>query len=382
VAEGKGTKVPSEAILPPVFEEVGTGPIDLGGTLTPGTTYYYRVIATNPTGETLGAIETFTTLAPEPPIVGSESASNVTETSATFEASINPNGTETTYQFEYATDEGFTENVATVPLLPLLLPGVFPEELPTEPVSATGLEGETVYFYRVVATSEIMGTTDGPTQQFKTLGKPTVTTGAAEKLTSTTGTVSGTINPGGAQTTYKFVYVTEASYNEAVAEGCSGIECRYAQGFSTTNRSVFATGYSPEAVGPVTLEELIPGTTYDYALVATNSTGTTVGPNQTFTTSSAPPIEKPAGGGGSTPETPPVLTVPVGPVLGAFTPIATLNAKEAKENKANEHRRLTKAQLLTKALKTCRQKHGSKRSSCERKARKQFGANKHGKKGG
>jgi hypothetical protein len=209
-----------------------------------------------------------------------------------------------------------------------------------------------------------------------------VTTGAAEALTSTTATVSGTINPGGAQTTYKFVYVTEADYNEAA--GCSGIECRYAQGWSTTNRSVFATGYSPEVVGPVTLEELVPGTTYDYALVATNSTGTTVGPAKTFTTSSAPPPEKSSegGSGGSTTETPPVLTVPVGPPVGVFTPIATLNAKEAKENKANEHLKPTRAQLLAKALKTCRKKHGSKRSSCERTARKRYGASKHGKKGG
>jgi hypothetical protein len=381
VTEGNGTKVPSEALLPPVFEEVGTGPVDLGGALTPGTTYYYRVIATNPTGETLGTIETFTTSPAEPPIVGSESASNVTETSATFEASINPNGTETTYQFEYATDAGFTENVASVPLLPLTLPGSFPEELPTEPVLATGLEGETVYFYRVVATSAIMGTTDGPTLQFETLGKPSVTTGVAGSLSSTTATVSGTINPGGAQTTYKFVYVSQARYEEA--EGCSeGIECAYAQGWSTTNRSVFATDYSTEAVGPVTLEELEPGTTYDYALVASNSTGTTVGPNKTFTTSSAPPIEEPVEGGGPTPETPPALTVPVGPPLIGSTPISVLNEKEAKENKANEHLKPTNAQLLAKALKTCRKKHGSKRASCERKARKQFGASKHGKKGG
>jgi hypothetical protein len=380
VAERKATEVKGETTLPAVFEEVGAGPVDLGGALKPGTTYYYRVIATNGTGKTLGTIETFTTSAPEPPIVGSESASGVTESSVTFEASINPNGTETTYEFEYATDEGFTENAATVPLVPLALPSSFPEELPTEPVVATGLKGETVYFYRVVATSEIMGTTDGPTQQFKTLGKPGVTTGAAEKLTSSTATVSGTVNPGGAQTTYKFVYVTEAHYNEAA--GCSGIACRYAQGWSTTNRSVFATGYSPEVVGSVTLEELVPGETYDYALVATNSTGTTVGPNQTFATSSAPPPEKPAEKGGPTPETPPVLSVPLTPPLVGSTSIAVLDAKEAKENKANEHLKPTKAQLLTKALKACRKKHGSKRSSCERAARKRYGASKHGKKGG
>ena len=41
---------------------------------------------------------------------------------------------------------------------------------------------------------------------------PTVTTGAAESITTGSAAVTGTVNPGGAATTYQFEYGTSASY--------------------------------------------------------------------------------------------------------------------------------------------------------------------------
>lgn len=279
VQNGEGTQV-SAVSLPAVFEEVTAGPVDLGGNLTPGTTYFYRVVAKNETGETQGPVEQFTTSPPEPPTVGSESVSEVSETGATFEAAIDPQGREATYSFEYATDEGFTENAGSVPVEEVLTLPALSEELPTEPVPVSGLKGSTTYFYRAVASNPIMGTTDGPTQSFKTLGKPAIVVEAAEELTRTSASITGTVNPGGTNTTYRVDYVPCPK---------EGVTCAYSGGASSSTRSIAATSYTPEPAGPVTLEELTPGTRYQYTITATNSTGTTVGPDQTFKTLAALP---------------------------------------------------------------------------------------------
>lgn len=83
---------------------------NIGVTLELGTTYYYRVIAARivPTEDTIkweeptvfGAAQSFTASeATGAPIVEAESVSNLTSTDATLEATINPRGLETTYEF-------------------------------------------------------------------------------------------------------------------------------------------------------------------------------------------------------------------------------------------------------------------------------------------
>ncbi len=456
--EGKGTSIPGEGALPPVFEEVTAGPVDLAGALAPGTTYFFRVVATNATGTLESPVSQFTTAPPEPPVIVSESASNVTETTVSFEAQIDPLGQETTYSFEYATDEGFTQNVGSVEgAEPLFATN---EVLQAGPVEAEGLEGATVYYYRVFATNPLMGTSEGPVQQFKTLGKPAATTGAAGETTRTTATVSGSVNPGGAATTYRFLYIPAAAYQEGATQCPEEEACPYANGAATPYRNIASTSYTTEPVGPETLTELKPGTLYHYALQATSQTGTTTGQDQTFTTGPATPptatinpaanitassatltgsidtkglpassqflIGQESGNLATTPATVTaqsgniiqvaaslqglqpgttyvyrlavtgqdgsIETVPGGsfttlagpavpPLVSAlpilsFTSIATLNAKEAKENKESSHGKPTRAQLLAKALKACHKKHGHKRTVCERKAHKRYGPSK------
>ncbi len=105
--------IPGAGPLPAEFGPL-TADVSTGGVLASGTTYFFRVIATNATGTTEGPVEHFTTLTPQRPIVASESSSAITPTDATLEAKINPNYQETTYAFEYATNEGLTENVKIV----------------------------------------------------------------------------------------------------------------------------------------------------------------------------------------------------------------------------------------------------------------------------
>ncbi|HEX5527279.1 MAG TPA: fibronectin type III domain-containing protein [Solirubrobacterales bacterium] len=69
--------------------------------LLANTTYHYRITAENVNGKaTPGADVTFTTL-PEKPTVTTEVATDVTKTTAILNGSVNPNGGETSYWFEY-----------------------------------------------------------------------------------------------------------------------------------------------------------------------------------------------------------------------------------------------------------------------------------------
>ncbi len=96
---------------------------------------------------------------------------------------------------------------------------------------------------------------------------PAVTTNAASGVTSSAATLNGSVNPEGQSTTYKFDYGTSTSYGSSVPSpaGSAG------SGTSTVNESASLTG-------------LRSGTTYHYRIEATNATGTTGGPDQTFTT--------------------------------------------------------------------------------------------------
>ncbi len=94
---------------------------------------------------------------------------------------------------------------------------------------------------------------------------PTVSTGSATSVTPTSETLTGTVDPGGADTTYDFEWgATSALGHETPAHDL---------GEGTSDVSVTAT-----------VKGLKPGTTYEYALVATNAAGTSVGDTETFQT--------------------------------------------------------------------------------------------------
>jgi hypothetical protein len=136
------------------------------GTLKASTTYYYRVIAENATGTTDGTIQHFTTL---PPIlIDSESAANVTATSADLQAEINPQGTDTTYYFQYGTTS-CTENPAACTSIPAP-PGTDIGSGETDQAAGVHIQGlllSTVYYDRAIATNTL-GTVEGPDHTFTT----------------------------------------------------------------------------------------------------------------------------------------------------------------------------------------------------------------------
>jgi hypothetical protein len=97
---------------------------------------------------------------------------------------------------------------------------------------------------------------------------PVVVTNAATGITSTGATLNGTVNPQGADASYKFDYGTTTSYGSSTTGGDAG------SGTTAVAESAPLTG-------------LTPSTVYHYRIEATNSAGTTLGSDQQFTTSAA-----------------------------------------------------------------------------------------------
>ncbi|HEY5195189.1 MAG TPA: hypothetical protein VIJ39_15145 [Solirubrobacteraceae bacterium] len=126
--------------------------------LQPDTTYYYRLQATNANGTNPGEgsqDRQFTT--PGPGLNG-ESAADITSTSATLDATLDPDGATTSYYFEYGTSNGYGSEV---PVLSGATPygeAIGSGEGNTEVSQhVQGLLPATIYHYRVVAVSELTG---------------------------------------------------------------------------------------------------------------------------------------------------------------------------------------------------------------------------------
>jgi hypothetical protein len=161
--------VPSDEAGPLKSSEVSLDLADAGITLTPGTTYHYRVIAARAvqTEDTIqwegptvyGPDQTFTTPpAATPPVVDSVSLSNLTSSDATLEATIDTEGQSTIYQFKFRINLcPYSECIAykDIPLPSGLLLGSFAEQTVNVDLNAVGvsLAGGEVYEYALSATS-------------------------------------------------------------------------------------------------------------------------------------------------------------------------------------------------------------------------------------
>jgi phosphodiesterase/alkaline phosphatase D-like protein len=229
--------------------------------LKANTTYHFRIVATNAGGTSKGSDETFKTL-PNPPTVVTKAASSITQTTATLNATVNPNGGEvSTCKFEYGTTESYESSLPCSSL-----PGSG-----TSPVAVSaaliGLSPNTTYHFRIVATNS-GGTTDGADQAFKTLpNAPTVETKTATSITQTTATLNATVNPNGGS-----VSGCELEYGPTESYGSSSA-CSPSPG----------SGGSPVGVSAA-ITGLSANTTYHFRVVATNAGGTGTGGDETFKT--------------------------------------------------------------------------------------------------
>jgi hypothetical protein len=206
---------------------------------------------------------------PEPceaaPAVTTTEATSVTYSSAYINGDVNPNGCNTTYNFEYRKSGGSWVPEPTHELTGTLSQPVW-EWLPS-------LLPETTYEFKLTATNQ-KGTTPGSTKSFKTPAKPvtgsapSVTTQSATAITDTSATLNGLVNPNGLSTTYEFKYGTKKG------------ELKKA----TTTTSAGSGTKNVEVSANVTLD---PETVYYFQLSASNSAGTTPGGELSLTTAAA-----------------------------------------------------------------------------------------------
>jgi hypothetical protein len=108
--------------------------------------------------------------APQPPVIESFSFDGVTETEATLRAEINPEGQETSYHFEYVTQENFEAEEFANPTVAgegTVPPVATPQEVSTH---LEGLQPGTAYRLRIVAESK--GGSDQAQRSLSTYSPP------------------------------------------------------------------------------------------------------------------------------------------------------------------------------------------------------------------
>lgn len=179
-------------------------------------TYQVSLTVTDKLGFTSTVTKPISIGAPAPPspTATTGTASNVSQTGATLGGTVNPEGQSVQYRFSYGTSPSSLDQ--TTPLT------TGPTGTSATPVSATlsGLQSGTTYYFRldVVAGGQ---TYTGSIQSFTTSAapapppqpaqSPTVATGSASQVTTSSALLTGTINPGGSQpVTYHFAYGTSA----------------------------------------------------------------------------------------------------------------------------------------------------------------------------
>ncbi|HYB30866.1 MAG TPA: IPT/TIG domain-containing protein [Solirubrobacteraceae bacterium] len=357
----------------------GTGTTNVSATvsdLSPLATYHFELefVYLTATGgmsaEVPGGDQSFTTL-PNPPTVTTEAASGVSQTTATVNATVNPNGGTTTCEFQWGTSTTYGNTVNCAPS-----PGSGTSAVAVS-AALSGLSSDTTYHYRVVATNS-GGPSDGTDRTFATsTNPPTVTAvsptsgpsggGTVVDITGTnlagatavefgstpaasytvdtddliaavspagSGTVDVTVttpfgtSPANAGDTFAYtagpsgsVGVAGFSVSPAVVASAPTVQGSSGAAFSalvdpegSVTTAYFEYGIDPSDRGPgssaelydettpvqqvgadssnhpvsATVAGLAPNALYHVRLVATNGAGTTVGPDQTFTTASDP----------------------------------------------------------------------------------------------
>jgi hypothetical protein len=262
-AYGTSTPVPPGTDIGSNFGSVAAA-ASLSG-LSASTTYHFRVVAANALGTTDGPDMTFTTATPTAPTVNSESSVSITSTKATLQAAITPVFADTHYFFEYGPTTAYGTQVP-------LPPGSDIGESNTEQdvtVALTGLQPQTTYHFRVVATSSA-GTTDGQDETFTTTPPLKIESAFAANVTATAADLGAKINSEGLDAHYHFEYGTTTSYGSDAPIPDGAISA--------------AEGDQSVAVH---LEGLQPNTKYYVRVVATDSFATETLDAQSFTTYAA-----------------------------------------------------------------------------------------------
>jgi|GEM_PF-431558 len=242
--------VPCAALPAPAMSPVGVSATVAG--LSAGTAYHFRLEVSYAGGTGLSGEQAFTTLGP-PPTVSTGGTSGLTASSVTLSGEVNPNGSpvgECRFEFGPTAEYG-----STAPCTPS--PGAGQGAVPVS-AALTGLTAGRAYHYRLTAANANGGPSHGADRTV-TLppNPPRVLTGAAVSITSSSATLTATVESGGVP-----VSACEFEFNSSE----TFIPCSVLPGSGPG-----AVAVSAPAVG------LRPGVLYRYRIIAANSGGSSYG---------------------------------------------------------------------------------------------------------
>jgi hypothetical protein len=198
------------------------------------------------------------------PSATTDVASGVTRSAATLNGTVDPNGTSTTWYFEYGTTTAYGLQSAGGDA------GAGDDPVAVS-MTVSGLSAGTEYHFRLVAVNAD-GTERGLDRTFRTAAGPSLpslSSTAAREIGPTSASLRSRIDPNRGATTYHFEYGLSSSYGSRTPERAIG------------------SGDSPVAVAD-TIEGLEPYRRYHFRVVARNEAGQRASRNRTFTTSRQP----------------------------------------------------------------------------------------------
>jgi len=257
-------------------QNIGSGYVSISAPayitgLKANTSYNFRLVGENSFGIVNDDTLSFTTNS-NPPVAGTaptmqtDAATSVTRTSANLNGRVNPNGSNTSYWFEYGNSSslGNTTSFQTT--------GAGNTSLSVSlPVS--GLAPATKYYFRMDAQNRF-GTMNGTILVFTTPGPsaataPSANTTNATSITASSAKLNGAVNPNGDSTSYWFEYGAGSTLATILG--------------STLHSVVTGSGTTPVNVS-IELTGITPNTTYSYRLVTMNTYGTVRGDIVSFKT--------------------------------------------------------------------------------------------------
>ena len=217
----------------------------------------------SPTEGALSSVWSLPVPPPGPSIEG-ESVATTPPAGALLKGSVNPEGNETKYHFEYVDETDFkTSGFANAKSTP---EGTLPASLEGQPVQAqiTGLPVSEGFYFRIVASNaESVTPAVGHEESFQSLPAATIGGEFATDVASTSTTLTVEVNALGSDTEYSLEYG--------------------AGGYEHTVTGYAGSGTTTQLVSRH-LQELAASTTYDYRFVVHNDLGTVASAEQTFRT--------------------------------------------------------------------------------------------------
>jgi trimeric autotransporter adhesin len=203
------------------------------------------------------------------PAVTTAAATNITNTGAILHGTVNPEGQQSQYAFQWGPTAGYGHETT-------LTSAGGGSAASAGSATLTGLAPGSAYHFRTIAINVAGATSVGADQSFITTGTapapttaPLATTSSVTQLGPSSATLNGTVNPQAQATTDYFEYGPTANYGFETSPVNAGA------GTTNTAASANITG-------------LKSGTAYHARIVAVSAGGTTLGGDQTLTTLSPP----------------------------------------------------------------------------------------------